>query len=271
MKSVLALTLLLLAPAPKAKPKAAAPAPATPAKLEVVQINDRRSSGHFASLNVHVKLAGVHGSEVAADRVIATKAVDDTGKDLAAEAQKNDKLTPSASSMGIGRKGDEKEEPGLPLTVMLTSPARGATSIKELSGEIELYVPSKDPQARVTVEKFLSKLGKPLAAPGLTANRVEITLLSKAQLDAEKKKMSFPPEEGEIVARVKDPENRIQDFWFVNPAGEPQRVVDMDRDGLSVLSSWSAKPQADWALRVDLKSPKALVRHTFTLTDLPLP
>jgi hypothetical protein len=259
----------LAAQAKKKKPAAAKPpakleepAPATPTKLEVVQVNDRRSSGHFASAMVHVTLPGVNAKDVAAKKIVATKAVDDTGKDLLEGAMQDTKMSPTANAMGLGMKMGEKDDdgpPGLPLTLTLGAPARGASAIRELTGEIELYMPSKDPNSSVKVEKFLGQLGKALKSPALAANGVEITLVK------------LTPEEGELVVKVKDPGKRVQDFWYVNPAGEPQRVMASEREGATVLSSWSGKPQADWALKIDLKSPKALVRHTFTLADVALP
>jgi hypothetical protein len=295
------------APTRKAAAPAAAPtpAPATPARLELVQVNDRRSSGHFAQLNVHVILPDVPEKDVAAESIVATKAVDDTGKNLVEGAQQSKDLSPTASGMGMGKdpdadaaKPDEKPSPTR-LTISLSNPARTATSLKEIAGEIELYVPSRDPNAVFKADHVLSKLGKPLAGPALAASRVEITILTQAQIDAEKKKLadkkraemkkdgfsedsiadimkSFlenlrPPSEGELVARVKDPDHRIQQLSYVTPSGEQKRIAAMDRDGLTSFSTWGDKPQADWALKVDLRTPKTSVRHTFALADVALP
>ncbi|MGZ5425986.1 MAG: hypothetical protein ACXWE1_02165, partial [Thermoanaerobaculia bacterium] len=83
--------------------------------------------------------------------------------------------------------------------------------------------------------------------------------------------MLVAPEEGEIVARVKDPKKRIQGYSYVTPSGELKRIVGMDHDGFTVFSSWSGKPQPDWSLKIELRTPEALVRHTFTLADVKLP
>jgi hypothetical protein len=290
----------------KAAPAAAeAPAPATPARLELVQVNDRRSSGHFAALNVHVLLPDVPEKDVAAESVVATKAVDDTGKDLVEGSQQSKDLRPTASGMGLGMgkgadAGSGPEPPsGTRLTISLSNPSRGATTIKEIVGEIELYVPSRDPNAVYKADRFLTKTGKPLAGAALAASRVEITLLTQAQVDAEKKKLAekkraemkkdgfseesiadlmksflenlLPPSDSEIVARVKDPDHRIQGFSYVTPSGERKHVTAMDRDGFTVLGMWGEKPQPDWALKVDLRTPKTSVRHTFALADVALP
>jgi hypothetical protein len=287
-------------PAKAAAAKAETPAPPTPTKVELVQVNDRRSSGSFAMLNVHVILPDVLEKDVAAQRVIPKVAVDDTGKDLVAGAMRDNGLQPTAAGMGMGGKAEKGEAPSpARMSISLDSPARSATFLKEVSGEIELYMPGRDPSSTVRVEKITAKIGKALSHPALTASGVEIDLLSKAQLDAEKKKLgekkklemkkegfsaetmadvlkSFlenlvTPEEGELVARVKDPEKRIQGYAYVTPSGEQKRVVGMDRDGFTVFSTWGVKPQPDWALKIDLKSPKALVRYIFSLANLALP
>jgi hypothetical protein len=38
-----------------------------------------------------------------------------------------------------------------------------------------------------------------------------------------------------------------------------------------LLSSWGDKPQADWGLRISMKTPKNLVKQAFTLTNVALP
>ena len=63
-----------------------------------------------------------------------------------------------------------------------------AKALKEVSGEIELFVPSRDPNGEARIERFPSLAGKPAAHPALRANGVEISFVSKAQLDAERKK-----------------------------------------------------------------------------------
>jgi hypothetical protein len=48
------------------------------------------------------------------------------------------------------------------------------------------------------------------------------------------------------------------------------------RDGraevfLVYLSTWVGKPQADWKMRVSMKTSKNIVRYPFALSDVPLP
>jgi len=281
----------------KAAAKVEPPAPPTPAKVELVQVNDRRSSGSFANLTVHFVLPDVQEKDVAAQRVVPKTATDDTGKDLVAGAMQSSGLSPTSAGMGYSKEG-EAPSPNR-MNVTLASPARAATSIKEITGEIELYMPARDPNATVKIDRILEKMGKTLSSPGLAANGVEITFLTKAQLDAEKKKRAEKKkldlkkeglsaesiadalkwfvesllnlEEGELAATVKDPEKRIESYAFVTPSGEQKRVMGMDRDGFTVFSSWGDKPQPDWSLKIALRTPKTFIRHTFSLSDVALP
>jgi hypothetical protein len=142
--------------------------------------------------------------------------------------------------------------------------------------------------------------GKPLAHKALKANGVEITFLTAAQIDAEKKRRAaakrkeyaemgyddaeavesmvtsdlesaFPTDENELLARVKDPNQRIQDVSYIDANGETQMVIVREEDGLTRFSSWSGRPQPGWKLRVAMRTPKNLVRYSFALKDVPLP
>src|SRR6185503_14333513 len=71
----------------------------------------------------------------------------------------------------------------------LKNPARKAAAVKQVSGEIELYMPSKDPNSVAEFPKFTSLAGKTLTHKALKANNVEIAAVSSAQVAAEKKKL----------------------------------------------------------------------------------
>jgi hypothetical protein len=185
------------------------------------------------------------------------------------------------------------------VTVTLNSPERTATTIPDVSGDIELYMPSKDSNAVATIPKFMTQSGKMLSNRALKANGVEITLLSKSQLEAEKKKQAekkresyskegyegesleqavasflesfFTPEANDVVVLLKDPNDRIQEIEYVGASGEPQRVIRREENGLIVLSTWGTAPGADTTLRVNLKTPKSMVKQSFALKDVKLP
>ena len=173
----------------------------------------------------------------------------------------------------------------LVLTLALKSPPREATALREVSGEVELLMPGRDPNSVADVKDFLDAPGRSLASPALAASSVELVVLGPAQLeeekknavarataDAKKKKATaemlefiaetaaenfLVPDEGDVVLSSKDPEGRIESFALVTPAGEEKRASASSRQGFLVLASWGEKPGPGWTLRVRLKTPKS--------------
>lgn len=263
-------------------------------KLDVAlkQVNDRRANGFFSELTLVMTLPKVRANEVAATRVTITSAVDETGRDL---------VDPERKAGFEPQRTAGKAEPTEPATVMfaMKNPDRKATKVKEVRGEIELFMPAKDPNSIAEIAKFTTFSGKALSHKALKANGVDIALVSPAQVEAEKKKradakkkeyaeMGFEgedlanmlksfvesllgAEENDLYVRVKDPNNRIQEIEYVNSAGEVQMVNRRDDEGMTLLSTWAGKPQPDWKLRVSMKTPKNVVKYTFALADVPLP
>lgn len=268
-----------------------------PAKVSLGQVRDRRSdSSPFKRLEINLDLPEVPAADVVASRIVVTAAVDDTGRNLVPDDSGKSGLQPTQQ----GRFGGaaEKTEPTT-LMLELKNPARKANVVRSVTGDIELYMPGKDPHGTANVPKFLAQAGRPLADPALKANGVEITVVGKEQLEAEKKlrleKMKqeakkkrtppelvdemvaefnsefLKPEDGEVVLKVKAPEGRIQEMVYVNAAGEEKRASMSEKQGFTVLSTWGETPGPDWGLRVRMKTPKTLARYSFALKDVPLP
>ncbi len=285
------------APARKAAKAPAAPASAPPAKVTLGQVHDRRSdSSPFKRLEINLELPEVQAADVVAARTVVTAAVDDTGKNLVPEDSGKGGLQPT-QRMGPG--GSSAKPQPAQVTVELKNPARKASMVKSVTGEIELYMPGKDPNGTASIPKFLAQGDKTLASPALAANGVSISVVGPARLEAEKKKQLeklkadakkekldadtlkdrldyfesefLKPEEGEVVLMVKAPEGRIQEFLYVDPAGEEKPASVSQKQGFVVLSTWSAKPDPEWGLKVRMKTPKTLARYSLALKDVPLP
>ena len=259
--------------------------------VAVHRVNDRRSAGHFSQLDIVLELPKIKAADVAASRVVVTSAVDETGRDLV-NAENQPTLMPH-HRMGAAAEG------AVNVSVTLKNPARTANKVKEVRGEIELYMPSKDPNSVAEIPKFLSFSGKALSHKALKANGVEISLVSAAQLAAEKKKMAeakrkeyaeigyegedldnavnnamestLSVEPSDLVARIKDPNERIQEIRYVDAAGEVKHVSTRDEEGFVLLSTWGETPQPDWKIRVSMLTSKNMVKHAFVLKDVPLP
>lgn len=267
------------------------------AQVTVSQVNDRRTSGSFSHLMITLELPKVKSGDVAAARVLVSNAVDNSGRSVVDPSEQDPQLEPNRrGAMG----GDDAAAEPLTVSLTLKNPERKATALKEVRGEIELYMPSRDANSLAEVPKFLSTSGKPIAHKALKANGVEISLVSPAQLAAEKKRLGdakrkeykdagydndadidsmvasyteslIRADENDVVARIKDPTKRIQEISYVDAAGDVKRVSTSDSEGFTILSTWSGKPQPDWKLRVSMKTPKNLVRMPFTLTNVALP
>lgn len=299
----LALALLVAPPAlaqKKGKAAAKAPAasaPAKPANVKLALVHDRRNdTGFFNRLEINLELPDVPAADVTAVRTTVKAATDDTGRNLVPDDSGKSGMQPTQT----GREKDPAAKPE-PVKVMLElkNPSRRAAVVKSVTGEIELYMPGKDPNGVASVPKFLAQPGKPLASPALKTNGVEITVLGKDQLEAEKQVMLnkvkqdakkkgikgeqlqemltersndfLKPEENDVVLKVKAPQGRIQQFAYLNAAGEEKLVGASERQGFTILSTWGDKPGPDWGLRVSLNTPKTLARYSYALKDVPLP
>lgn len=292
MKTIVAFALAL-----SAAPLIAQPKPA-PVEVKIDRVNDRRTSGSFSQLTITLELPKIRSSEVVASRVLIAAATDDAGGSLLDPEASEPQLEPNFR----GRMGKEETGPPPPATVTVTlkNPDRKATSVKEVRGEIELYMPGKDPNSVAEIAKFLSFSGKPVTHKALKANGVEIALLSPTQIQAERKRVidakrkeykesgwednesleqtlnsmlesTLHLEESDLLVRVKDPNQRIQELEYIDSAGEVQRISTRTDEGLFYFSTWSGKPQPDWKLKVSMKTPKNMVRHSFALKDVALP
>lgn len=274
----------------------AQPSANSPGQVTVRAVNDRRATNGFARLSVTVELPAFRAWDVASSRVLIKSAVDDAGTNLVSSSEEP-KLEMNQ------RQEFQKGEPTAPpmvQTIELKNPPRSAKTLKELRGEIELYMPSRDPNGVANVGKFLSQSGKPLSDRALKANGVGIAVISKAQFETMKKAAAdkrraeakaegregedldravsdfleydyLSPEEGDVLLKVTDPNKRIESISYVDKGGEVKRVNMQEKSGIMVLSTWGDKPQPDWTMRVNLRTSKTLVRYPFALTDVALP
>lgn len=134
-------------------------------KVELEEVvDDRFSEGPLSgALQITMVLTGKDLERAEAARVIVREARDDRGTDLV-----RDPDVPDFQS---------REYNNGKLDVRLQNPARQATSI-QLKGTVELFVPSRDANARIRVEKALSTFDAPLKSKGLRAAKISITPLS---------------------------------------------------------------------------------------------
>ncbi len=292
MRTTITIALALFATSVFAQPKA------TPVEVSIKQVNDRRTSGSFSQLTISLDLPKISSRDVEASRVLIAAATDDSGRSLVDPEAGEPQLDPNFRGSLTGR--DDKVPPPASVNVTLKNPDRKAKTVKEVRGEIELYMPGKDPNSVAEIAKFMSTSGKPMSHKALKANGVEISLVSPAQLAAERKRLSdikrkeyidggwqpgedldsmvksyseslLTVDDSDVLVRIKDPNGRIQDLAYIDTAGETKRISNRTDEGFTYLTTWGEEPTPDWKLKVSMKTPKNLVRYSFALKDVALP
>jgi hypothetical protein len=224
--------------------------------IDVDEVVDNRVTygDLVGNLELRVKLKGTGVDKALAARVVVKEARDDRGNVLTASKLGND-FMPRDYNSGM-------------LQMFVSSPARAA-SIVTLKGTVELFVPTRDPNAVVKIDKALSKLDAPLSHAKLKSAKLSITPLSPtgyaermksrrldekkiAELRAEGKKQgvpeaeidlaiemakafdgmdSAPPEGAVILAGTKSDFDRVFRIEVLGADGKP-----LDTSGRSVSS-----------------------------------
>jgi len=140
--------------------------------VELEDVTDNRMSTSdttgfqvVGGLELRVKLAGKDLDKAAAARVIVKEAKDDKGNSL----------------LGTSRSAPDfmgREYNNGTLQVSVGQPVRSASTVR-LKGTVELYVPARDANANIRIDKALAKLDAPLASKALKAAKIELTPLSR--------------------------------------------------------------------------------------------
>ena len=260
-------------------------------------IEDRRTTGKFfGGLEIELKLTGDDLADARAARVLLKKAVDESGHDLLPEQKRDEDFQKSSGSGGPN------------LKINLKNPARGAGAIKEVSGDVELYAPSRDPAATVLVDRLTSRMDKRIDSAALKAQKIGVRLVSpkvyradakkrEAEMDAEmeKHKDEMKKEAGDdktaealmalvkgfagmmndvgdndVILQIEDEGGRLQDVEVVGKSGVIDTRGSMSSGGLKILQ-YSEKLPPDAKLRFLLKTKKSLLSTPFSLTNVPLP
>lgn len=154
--------------------------------VEVADVTDNRVSHEMvqSALQLRLKLTGDDLDRATAARVVIREAIDDQGTALEIDSDLPD-FSPS-----------EYNEIGLQVGV--AQPPRKAKSVR-IKGNVELYVPSRDPGALIKIEKPLAKLDKPLASSKLKAANITLTPLSAKGYAAIQEEQKLTPEKLEAM------------------------------------------------------------------------
>jgi hypothetical protein len=268
-------------------------------KVSAGTVEDQRfSDDRFGGLTIDLVFKGGALADVKAVRVRVKSARDDAGTVLY-KPERDDKPRDFEEYSANRQPGPQ---------VHLSSPSRDASTV-DVAGEVELFLPGRDPNTKQRFERFLGALDKPISSAALKAAKVEITPLSakdykarqeknrpkKEDIIAEGKKqgvseaeiqqalslmdalgsLSEAPSENSVLVETKDPDGRIIAIDVVRSDGTelpaPSRSSSGGRELKMVKIELSEKPPADAALVVTLRTAKSLVTVPLDLRGVALP
>lgn len=247
----------------------------------------RRNDNMFSSLEVELKLTGEGSSGARGARARVEKAVDDTGRNLVKEGSDEPEFSTSS--------GD-----GAPaLKIELRNPARRAAKVRELTGQVEVFVPQRDPAAQARVAKFLSQVDRPIASPALKAAGAQVTVVSRKTYEAEKKKDAERRKkeaegagiagamanafgglfeglfgdigENDVLLRVDDKGKKLFAVDVLDASGKTVDGMGSMKVGDFWILKYTEKLPPDAALSIYVLTPKAVVTEKFALRDVALP
>jgi len=207
--------------------------------VEVSEVTDNRFTGSMmtGSLEVHVKLNGAAVEKATAARVVVKEARDDRGNVLPDESMSHDF---TARNVNDGT-----------LQFTLKQPPRDASTVR-VKGTAELYVPSRDPNATVKVEKAFSHLDAPIASKLLKAAKVDLTLLSPAGYTKQRNANRIDDKKiEEARARAKKEGMSDKEFEMTVGLAKALEAIDQDAPEGSVILS-GKRAAFDRILSVDV-------------------
>jgi hypothetical protein len=258
-------------------------------------IEDRRTTGRFfAGLEIELKLTGDDVADAKSARIILKKAVDETGRDILPEQK------PDEDFLSVGSS---------PLKLALKNPARGAAAVKEIAGEVQLFVPSRDPAAVVTVDRVVTRMDRSVDSPALKAQKIALRVVSpkahraaakerdaEFEKEMEKHKDEMKKEAGDdktaealialvkgfsgmmnevgendLILEIEDEQKKLLDVSVVGPKGETIDTRGSMSSGSLRILQFGEKLPADAKLKLLLQTRKSIVSSPFTLANVPLP
>jgi hypothetical protein len=222
--------------------------------------------------------------------IVIRKAVDDTGLDLMPDSREDG---PRMPIVDYREQFDDDHFEEDYSDFKETAPK--ATQIRELSGDILMHLPGKDPKSKVLVPGLKKQLGKPLSAELLSKAGIKLTVMTADQFLESKlpdpfslptyKKMSGERNEQpgmralyvgyDLVLIATDPGKRLVGFEIVDASGNRlelwNHAVAPDRENIDYTMLRPGQPISDQTgLVVYLLTEASTAKVPFVLKDIPL-
>lgn len=207
------------------------------------------------NLVVQLNLFGKDLREIKGMRCVLDKAVDNTDKNLILKEQDFAKTNQTWTPLFY----DPQTPPGMQL--ILDLPAQQASTVKALTGRLEILTPVHDPLCVMNFTRIAAQLNVELADPTLVAAQIKMTVSTK--------KANGKPS---VVVRVSDPLAKLFYFEIVDAKGkEWDAVADTMTIGSTTTYTYPGSLPENAGLRVCVPTPKAIIIVPMILKDIALP
>jgi hypothetical protein len=285
-------------------PAGAAPPESQVRIVETSVADDRRTQN--SSLTVRLDLQSPLFTPARGLRATLKTAEDETGRDLI--DTKPFAFSAYADDFEAIGKSDRAD-----VDLRLASPPRQVTRVRQISGELEIYTPSKDPASVLFIKNIaqqsdtqrsnaprsnVPRSNAPLVSPTLQKAGVSITIWTKehyARYRQEEIKKKGPGEalsqgfgdllgqmfggggddKNNLVLYIKDPALRLVKISIVDASGQPVRSRGTLRMGTGKerreTFQLDAKLPASSRLKIEVATPKSVVKVPFQVRDIELP
>ncbi|RJP63986.1 MAG: hypothetical protein C4539_15230 [Ignavibacteriales bacterium] len=254
-------------------------------KVKVGEVKDSRTTGEFfAELEVQLIFIGDILENAKSLKCILNTAVDETERDLIKDSERVSEFTDI-----------DADSPGrTTIPVKLKNPSRKSMTVKEISGEVEIYNPKKDANSIVTVKNFAKSSGKELSEKVLKDSDIHVSVLTADQYQeiSEKKKADVDTSgllgqminalagmfgnmsstnPNNIILKVVDVNSNIIDIEFLDQSGKKiPHWGKMNMDDI-VIYDFENKLPENAQLRFYLRTDKSLKVIPFVIKDIDLP
>ncbi len=258
-------------------------------KVSVYSVTEQRSTddGSFSNrCDIELRISGDEIRKHKFIKVVKiTKAVDDQELDLLMDEEDNDYEYEEVQ--GDGR-----------VRIQTKIPARKATVIKELSGQLSMYSPTEANGGIMKITNYQAKANTNLlpANAGLKLiylNKASVEKYSKdqaAKKEEELKKMpaaaremaellmdalegfsGFGDDENQVMFVMDGDQSKLVDIYFEDAAGKKVDRNGYSKSGNLIAYYFNEKPNPSWTLVLNVESAGSIKLLPFTLVNIDLP
>jgi hypothetical protein len=266
-------------------------------RIEVGEVKDTRSTGGSSGLDIELKLSGDDLRDAKWFRSTVVKAVDDTGRALVPGEEERVFFNSDFDNYSF-------EQTHIPrVTLRLKTPARRATVVKDIAGEVEIFRPALDPNSVVDVRNAFESSMVAVSNPTLASAQIQVAILTKEQFDKAKKAAETTPplkarddktgeetfktmakafadtylgndSKNRVILWVRDPQSKLLKTEFLDATEKViQPTMSGGESGRSRMCSYEfANPlPKETRLRLYVATPQSIIKVPLEFKDIALP